>query len=128
MSASRAEVPYMSTFSLLRQGKWWRDADKTVHRVRDMELSHQINLLRWIERNGERLRDAEWADIMLSFPEDPSDGVWMAMQQIEAELDAEADLPIDEWLSKLKLVRRLRREIAKKISPGATLASPLPKG
>ncbi len=75
-------------------------------RLEDMSLSHQVNTLAFLRRRAKTFQFSEsmrYFTSSLAGVDDPSDGVWAA--QLEAE--AEFDRPAEEWIEDQPLVRRL---------------------
>lgn len=87
---------------------WWVTKAGNVLKIAEMTLSHRRNLLAFLERNAEALKMSEdWA-LVSSFPDDPSDGVADALDQIQGEME---QTPTGKWLRKLPLVKALRKSI-----------------
>lgn len=81
---------------LLTQDRWWRQADGSMIRVDAMELSHIYSVLAILERQAPRLgRSMAYraTAALMTFPDDPSDGVFAAMSEIEAEAEEWSRFP-----------------------------------
>lgn len=86
-------------WQLLEQRKWWRTADGQVLRLKEMEPSHRVNVLRMLWRQAESLhREYTWS----TFGGAPFD--------VQAEAEAEDPW---EWVREQPLYRRLAKLVKK---------------
>lgn len=91
------------TRNLMQAQEWTTRIGETV-KLTDMTASHRTNLLRMLERNAERIKDAYLFSIMISeWPPEET----MAFLHVEQDFDDMLDADPVEWLHGLPLVKRL---------------------
>ena len=73
----------------LDQKKYWHSANGKIRRKK-MSTAHVASSIGWLERNADSIvaamENGVWS-LLMTFPEDPSDGVFGVMCGIEGEAD-----------------------------------------
>lgn len=93
--------------SVLEQDEVWQDVTGQVRPLAELERSHLANLEPFLNRHGERLRQA-WVNFFMDAPD--FDG------SIEDWLGREMWRPFDDWLSDRPLIRRIRELLSEEAS------------
>lgn len=94
-------------FSRLReQTTWWAPKKGEPVKIADMADSHRRNLIAYLERNAEGLKDKAYMSLMLTMPEDPPDGLAAALNGRLSEMEQATGL---DWLNRQPLVKKLRK-------------------
>lgn len=97
----------MSIIDVLEQDRRWLGQDGFPYLIEEMEQSHRINVLRFLERRAEQLyRQKAWRDAKedARYLRDAPDEVWTAWENQQGR-----ELPQDpmEWLKSTPCVRAL---------------------
>lgn len=91
---------------LLDQDQVWVDARGNVHDLAAMDRHHRANLIPFLRRSAstlQRIAECRYMRSGLAMVDDPSDGVWAA--QLDAE--AQFEMPAEDWLEAKPLMRKL---------------------
>lgn len=91
------------TATSLYQTSVWVDAAGVEHDIDTMDPDYRSNVIGFLRRNARALQDRAFVRFRQSFPDDPSDGVAAAMDQICAELEQDPA----EWIDQTPLMQRL---------------------
>lgn len=94
--------------NVLDQAEVWFDRDGVEHRLGDLDLSHKVNILRFLKRRAPRLKFGY--ELRLATGVQPSGEA--ATDGFHQMLDQLAEQPTDEWFEQLPLVVELRRQVA----------------
>jgi hypothetical protein len=103
----------MSIIDVLEQDAQWLGQDGFPYLISEMEQSHRINVLRFLERRAEQLyRQKAWRDAKdeSRYLRDAPDEVWAAWESQQGR-----ELPQDpiQWLASTPCVRALMAAVLK---------------
>lgn len=103
---------------LFEQTVWWTSQDGPI-RLSDMASSHLENTYKWLQRRAEALKMRADLALIGSFPNNPSDGVADALDQIQDDMNRTS---ASDWLESQPLVKRMRKLIKKNAKASARRA------
>jgi hypothetical protein len=89
---------------LLQQETWWVPKDKDPIAITDMDPSWRQNTIAMLKRHAAGLKFREELATLRSCPDDPSDGVMAAFDQMQDELDS---MTPNQWIESRPLIKAM---------------------
>lgn len=91
-------------WSRFMQDQIWVDKNRVVHPIEVMDPDHRKRVINFLRRKADVFAMGEYWRLAMECPEDPSDGVFWAFEEMLAKLD---DGPT--WMEDTPLMRGLLR-------------------
>jgi hypothetical protein len=89
------------------QDRIWVDKDRQTHDIATMDPYHRKNVINFLRRKADVFAMSEYWRLAMEVPDDPSDGVFWAFEEMLAKLD---DGPA--WMEDTPLMQELLRQDA----------------